>query len=46
VLLEIDTAATSSTANVLLPGEGILFPDGVWYTAVSTAPVGVTVVYG
>lgn len=46
VLLEIDTVSTSSTANVLLPGEGILFPDGVWYTAVSTAPVGVTVVYG
>jgi hypothetical protein len=46
VLLEVDTTATSSTANVLLPGEGILFPNGVWYTAVSVAPVGVTVVYG
>lgn len=46
VLLEIDTTSGTNTVNVLLPGEGILFPNGVWYTAVSTAPVGVTVVYG
>ncbi len=46
ILLEIDTGANSNLTNVLLPGEGIMFPNGVWYTSVSVAPIGVTVVYG
>jgi hypothetical protein len=46
VLLEIDTGTNSNTANVLLPGEGILFPNGIWYTATAVVPIGVTVVYG
>lgn len=46
VLLEIDTTTNTNTANVLLPGEGVLFPQGVWYTATLVAPVGVTVIYG
>ena len=46
VLLEIDTGANSNTSNVLLPGEGILFPNGIWYTSLSVVPIGVTVVYG
>jgi hypothetical protein len=46
VLLEIDTGANSNLTNVILPGEGILFPNGVWYTAVSVVPIGVTVIYG
>jgi hypothetical protein len=46
VLLELDTGANSNLTNVILPGEGILFPNGVWYTAVSVVPIGVTVVYG
>lgn len=46
VLLELDTGANSNMTNVLLPGEGILFPNGVWYTSVSVAPLGVTVFYG
>ena len=46
VLLEVDTGANSNLTNVILPGEGILFPNGVWYTATSVVPVGVTVVYG
>ena len=46
ILLELDTGANSNMTNVILPGEGILFPDGVWYTSVATAPLGVTVVYG
>lgn len=46
VLLEIDTGNNSNTANVLLPGEGILFPNGVWYTSVAVVPIGVTVLYG
>jgi len=45
VLLELDTGANSNMTNVILPGEGILFPNGVWYTATSVVPVGVTVVY-
>ena len=46
ILLELDTGSNSNMTNVILPGEGILFPDGVWYTAVSTVPTGITVVYG
>ena len=46
VLLELDTGSNSNMTNVILPGEGILFPNGVWYTATGTAPIGVTVVYG
>ena len=46
VLLEVDTGANSNLTNVILPGEGILFPNGIWYTAVAVVPVGVTVVYG
>ena len=46
VLLEVDTGANSNLTNVILPGEGILFPNGVWYTAVAVVPIGVTVVYG
>lgn len=46
VLLELDTGANSNMTNVILPGEGILFPDGVWYTATAVVPLGVTVVYG
>lgn len=46
VLLELDTGSNSNCTNILLPGEGILFPNGVWYTSASVAPLGVTVVYG
>jgi hypothetical protein len=46
VLLELDTGSNSNMTNVILPGEGILFPNGVWYTAVATAPTGITVCYG
>tara|TARA_R110000822_G_scaffold121466_3_gene255281 strand:- start:133 stop:423 length:291 start_codon:yes stop_codon:yes gene_type:complete len=46
VLLELDTGANSNCTNILLPGEGILFKNGVWYTSAATAPIGVTVVYG
>jgi len=46
VLLELDTGANSNVTNVILPGEGILFPNGIWYTSVSVAPVGITVLYG
>ncbi len=46
ILLELDTGSNSNMTNVLLPGEGILFPAGVWYTSVSVAPLGITVVYG
>lgn len=46
ILLELDTGANSNMTNVILPGEGILFPNGVWYTTVATAPLGVTVCYG
>ena len=45
-LLELDTGANSNATNVLIPGEGILFPNGIWYTALGTVPTGVTVVYG
>lgn len=46
VLLELDTGANSNCTNILLPGEGILFPNGVWYSATAVVPLGVTVVYG
>ena len=46
VLLELDTGSNSNMTNVLLPGEGILFPNGIWYTSTSTAPTGITVFYG
>ena len=46
ILLELDTGSNSNMTNVLLPGEGILFPNGVWYTSVATAPLGITVCYG
>ena len=46
VLLELDTGANSNMTNVLLPGEGILFPNGIWYTSIATTPLGITVVYG
>jgi hypothetical protein len=46
VLLELDTGSNSNMTNVILPGEGILFPNGVWYTATGTAPIGITVIYG
>ena len=46
VLLELDTGANSNMTNVLLPGEGILFLNGVWYTSTGTAPIGITVFYG
>ena len=46
ILLELDTGANSNMTNVILPGEGILFPNGIWYTAVATAPIGVTICYG
>ena len=46
VLLELDTGSNSNMTNVLLPGEGVLFPDGVWYTSGGTAPIGITVFYG
>lgn len=46
VLLELDTGSNSNMTNVILPGEGILFPNGVWYTSVSVAPTGITVIYG
>ena len=46
ILLELDTASNANMTNVILPGEGILFPNGVWYTSVSVAPIGITVCYG
>ena len=46
ILLELDTGSNSNMTNVLLPGEGILFPNGIWYTSVSVAPIGITVCYG
>jgi len=46
VLIELDTGSNSNATNVLLPGEGVLFPNGVWYTAVATVPTGITVFYG
>ncbi len=46
VLLELDTGSNSNMTNVILPGEGILFPNGIWYTSVSVAPIGITVIYG
>lgn len=46
ILLELDTGSNSNMTNVILPGEGILFPDGIWYTSVAVAPLGVTVCYG
>ena len=46
ILIELDTGSNSNMTNVLLPGEGVVFPNGVWYTAVATAPLGITVFYG
>lgn len=46
ILIELDTGSNSNMTNVILPGEGVVFPNGVWYTAVSTVPVGITVFYG
>jgi hypothetical protein len=46
VLIELDTGSNSNMTNVILPGEGVLFPNGVWYTSVATAPLGITVFYG
>ena len=46
ILLELDTGANSNMTNVILPGEGVLFPNGVWYTSVAVVPIGVTVLYG
>ena len=46
ILLELDTGSNSNMTNVILPGEGILFPNGIWYTSVATAPIGITVIYG
>ena len=46
-LLELDTGANSNVTNVLIPGEGILAANGVWYSASGTVvPLGVTVFYG
>lgn len=44
--LVCDTGANSNVTNVLMPGEGILFENGIWYTPTTTVPLGVTVVYG
>lgn len=46
VLLELGTNTNSNTTNILLPGQGVLFPDGVWYTATAVVPTSVTVLYG
>lgn len=46
ILLELDTGANSNMTNVILPGEGILFPNGIWYTSGATTPIGITVIYG
>jgi len=46
ILVELDTGSNSNMTNVILPGEGILFPNGIWYTSVATAPLGITVCYG
>ena len=46
ILLELDTGSNSNMTNVTLPGEGIVFPNGIWYTSVATAPTGITVCYG
>jgi len=43
--IELDTGANSNVSNILLPGEGILFENGVWYTPVTVIPIGITVVY-
>lgn len=45
VELELDTGVNSNVANVLLPGEGILFENGVWYTPTTVVPIGITVIY-
>ena len=41
-----DTGVNSNVTNLLMPGEGILFENGIWYTPTTTVPLGVTVVYG
>jgi len=43
--LILDTGTNSNLTNVLLPGEGILFDNGFWYTPLTVVPLGVTVVY-
>jgi hypothetical protein len=46
ILVELDTGSNSNMTNVIFPGEGVLFPNGIWYTAVATAPLGITIFYG
>ena len=46
ILLVLDTGANSNVANVLMPGQGILFNLGVFYVPGTVAPLGVTVIYG
>lgn len=46
ILLILDTGTNSNLTNVLLPGEGILYTIGVFYVPSTTAPLGVTIVYG
>jgi hypothetical protein len=46
ILVELDTGSNSNMTNVIFPGEGVLFPNGVWYTSAATAPLGITVFYG
>lgn len=45
-LLVLDTGTASALTSILLPGEGVLFQTGVYYTPGGTAPIGVVVVYG
>tara|TARA_R110002126_G_scaffold43336_1_gene124253 strand:+ start:392 stop:685 length:294 start_codon:yes stop_codon:yes gene_type:complete len=46
ILIELDTGSNSNMTNVIIPGEGVLFPNGVWYTSVAVVPTGITVFYG
>jgi hypothetical protein len=46
VLVELDTGSNSNMTNVIFPGEGVLFPNGIWYSSAATAPLGITVFYG
>jgi hypothetical protein len=46
ILLVLDTGTNSNLTNVLLPGEGILFTTGIFYVPATTAPLGVSIVYG
>lgn len=43
--LILDTGANSNVTNTLLPGEGILFDNGFWYTPGTVVPLGITVIY-